>query len=41
MTKLIIITAALFGFGAVFFSAAFPQWLGPQPCTETSCVIGP
>jgi len=37
MAKLIII-AALLGFAVVGFSAAFPQWLGPQPCTETSCL---
>jgi hypothetical protein len=40
MAKLIII-AALLGFGAVGLSAAFPEWLGPQSCTEKSCVIGP
>ena len=40
MAKLIIIVALL-GFGVVGSSAVFPPWLGPQPCTETSCVIGP
>ena len=39
MAKLIILAA--FGFGIVGFGAAFPQWLAPQPCSETSCVIGP
>jgi hypothetical protein len=39
MVKLAII-AALLGFGVVGFSA-FPQWVGHQPCTETSCMIGP
>jgi hypothetical protein len=39
MTKLIIIAAL--GFGAIGLSATFPQWLGHQPCTEASCVVGP
>ncbi len=40
MIKLAIIMMLL-GFGVVGFGAAFPQWIGHQPCTETSCVIGP
>jgi hypothetical protein len=39
MAKLIILAAL--GFGLVGFSAAFPQWLGSQTCSEASCVIGP
>jgi hypothetical protein len=39
MTKLIILAAL--GFGLIGFGAAYPQWLGAQPCTETSCLIGP
>jgi hypothetical protein len=37
----IAISAALFGFGVVGLGASFPQWIGHQPCTESSCVIGP
>ncbi len=37
----IAISAALFGFGVVGLGASFPQWNGHQPCTESSCVIGP
>jgi hypothetical protein len=39
MAKFIILAAL--GFGVVGFGAAFPQWLTPQPCSETSCLIGP
>jgi hypothetical protein len=39
MAKLIILAAL--SFGIVGFGVAFPQWLAPQPCSETSCVIGP
>ena len=39
MAKFIILAAL--GFGVVGFGAAFSQWLRPQPCSETSCLIGP
>jgi hypothetical protein len=39
MAKLIVLTAL--GLGLIGFSAKFPLWLAPQPCTETSCLIGP
>jgi hypothetical protein len=39
MVKGIILAALLFGVAG--FGAAIPQWLGSQPCSETSYVIGP
>jgi hypothetical protein len=39
MTKLIILAAL--GFGVVGFGAAYPQWVAPEPCSDTSCLIGP
>jgi hypothetical protein len=39
MTKLIIVAAL--GFGVIGFGAAYPQWVASEPCSETSCLIGP
>jgi hypothetical protein len=39
MTKLIILAAL--GFGVVGFGAAYRQWVAPEPCSDTSCLIGP